>query len=230
MSATQTLSVKMRTTTGKGVARKLRAEGRVPAVLYGPGKEPLKLSVDASQLRHALTTEYGNRILLQLAIEGEKKERYAILKDLQRHPLRHDVLHADLLAVEMDRPVVVRVPLRAAPGVPFGVKNQGGVLEWMRRDVTIRVLPDKMPAFLTVDIEPLELGQSLTAKDVVEGQDVELAIDDDTPICHVVATRMSLEVTEAEGEEEGAEGEEAAAEGESGEAAESAEGGEKPQG
>ncbi len=229
MSATQTLSVQARSVSGKGVARKLRAQGRIPAVLYGPGSEPLNLSIDAAQLRHALTTEYGNRILLELAIEGEKKQRYAILKDLQRHPLRNEVLHADLLAVEMDRPVVVRVPLRAGPGTPFGVKNQGGVLEWMRRDVTIHVLPEKMPPYLIVDIEPLELGQSLTARDVAGEYD--LAIDESAPICHVVATRMSLEVV-GEEEEEGAEGAEEGAEGaaEGAETEKSAEDGEKTQG
>ncbi len=230
MSAMHELHVSARTATGKGVARKLRAGGRVPAVIYGPGSKPEELSIDTAELRQALTTEYGNRILLRLSIDGGKEERYAILKDLQRHPLRNEVLHVDLLAVELDRPVVVRVPLRAKPGIPFGVKNQGGVLEWMRRDVTIHVLPDKMPSSIYVDIEPLELGQSLTAKNVV-GDDFDLEIDENTPICHVVATRMSLEVAEGEGEEEGAEGEEEGAEGEGAAATEGgAEGAEKPQG
>ena len=124
----------------------------------------------------------------------------------------------------MATPVEVKVPLRPTEGIPFGVKNEGGVLEWMRRDVTILVMPDKIPAELVVDTAALHLNQAIHAEDAV-GDEYELAIPGSTPLCHVVPTRMSLEVaTDEEGEEgEGAEGEEGA-EGAEGEGAK-AEGG-----
>lgn len=219
------LSLQPREGTGKGVARKLRAEDRMPVVLYGAGREPRTFSVSRVDLRQAISTDYGTRILLRLNVEGEKGEAtHAILKAVQKHPVRHDMLHADLLAVDKDRPVIMRVPVLAAPGTPFGVKNQGGVLEWMRRDVVLRILPEKIPARIELDVTGLRLGQSIKAGEVA-GEDYQLAMSADEPICHVIATRMSLEVEEpeeeegeaaegAEGEGEGAEGEEAEASGE----------------
>jgi large subunit ribosomal protein L25 len=175
-------------------------------------------------LRQALSSEYGSRILLRLKVEGEAGEpTHAVVKAVQKHPVRHDMLHADLLAVDKDRPVIMRVPVAAAAGTPFGVKNQGGVLEWMRRDVILRVLPEKIPSRIELDVTDLRLGQSIKAGQVA-GDAWTLAMDADEPICHVIATRMSLEVEEPEAEE----GEEA--EGEAGEAGEAEASGEESQG
>jgi large subunit ribosomal protein L25 len=221
MAATYELSAVERTDTGKGVARKLRADSRMPAVVYGPGVDaPLKLSLNSAELRQAITTDYGDRVLLKINVEG--KPVLALLKQLQRHPVRQDLLHADLFAVDMATPVEIRIPLTPTEGIPYGVKNEGGVLEWMRRDVTIRVMPDKIPATLEVDTASLRINEAIHAKTAV-GDDYELAIPEDTPLCHVVPTRMTLEVvTDEEGEEgEGVEGAEGvAAEGEDAPAAE----------
>lgn len=218
MSTTIELSVKARPETGKGVARKLRAQAQIPAVLYGLGAQSRALALDAAQFRHAISSDYGRRVLLRLKFEGEKEVTHAIVKDIQKHPLSRTLLHADLLAVQIDRPIVVRVPLRQKEGIPYGVKNENGVLEWMHRDVLLRVLPEKIPAAIEVDVVPLKLGEQITARQAV-GDEFELETPGDTALCHVVATRMSIEVATAEGEEagEGAEGE-AAAEGEEGEA------------
>ncbi len=218
MSTTIELSVKARRETGKGVARKLRAQAQIPAVLYGLGAESRSLTLDAAQFRHAISSTYGRRVLLRLKFEGEKEVTHAIVKDIQKHPLSRNFLHADLLAVQMDRPIVVRVPLRQKEGIPYGVKNENGVLEWMLRDVLLRVLPEKIPAAVEVDVVPLKLGQRITAQEAVGGE-FELETPGDTALCHVVATRMSVEVATVAGEEgeEGAEGE-AAVEGEEGEA------------
>lgn len=218
MAATYDLNAQPRADKGKGVARKLRALSRVPAVLYGPGIDATRtLSIDSLELRTAITTDHGDRVLLQLSIEGEKATVPALVKEIVRHPVRGEMLHADLFAVDMATPVEVRIPLRPTEGTPHGVKNEGGVLEWMRRDVTIRVLPTEIPASLQVDTASLHLNQAIHAEDAV-GDEFELAIPGSTPLCHVVPTRMSLEVaTDEEGEEgegvegaEGAEGEGAA--------------------
>jgi large subunit ribosomal protein L25 len=210
MAATFVLNALPRSTKGKGTARKLRAEARMPAVLYGPGVDvPHNISLSSAELRHAITTDHGDRVLLQVQIEGTGKVVPALLKQIQRHPVRNDFLHADLFAVDLATPVEIRIPLTPTEGIPYGVKNEGGVLEWMRRDVTIRVMPDKIPATLEVDTASLRINQAILAKTAV-GDEFELAIPDDTPLCHVVPTRMSLEVST---DEEGEEGEEAAAEG-----------------
>lgn len=218
MSNTIELSAKARPETGKGVARKLRAQAQLPAVLYGLGAQSRALALDAAQFRNAISSDYGRRVLLRLKFEGEKEVTHAVVKDIQKHPLSRELLHADLLAVQMDRPIVVRVPLRQKEGIPFGVKNENGVLEWMHREVQLRVLPEKIPAAIEVDVVPLKLGEQITAQQVV-GDEFELETPGDTALCHVVATRMSVEVAEAEGEEgeEGAEGEAGEGEGEEGE-------------
>jgi len=217
MSNTIELSAIARPKTGKGVARKLRAQAQLPAVLYGLGAEARALALDTAQFRQAISSDYGRRVLLRLKFEGEKEVTFAVVKEIQKHPLSRKLLHADLLAVEKDKPIVVRVPLRQKEGIPFGVKNENGVLEWMHWEVLLRVLPEKIPAAIDVDVVPLKLGEQITAEQAVGGE-FELETPGDTALCHVVATRMSVEVAGAEGEagEEGAEGA-AAGEGEEGE-------------
>ena len=225
--ATFDLRVKTRTETGKGVARKLRAAEQLPAVLYGMGRESLGLIVSEMDLRLALSTSARGRVVLNLDIEGEKGGPVpALVKDIQRHPVGGEFLHADLLAIQLDKPVQIRVPIISTDAVPVGVKTDGGVLEWMRRDVLIEVLPRDIPDRIEVDLADLELNQSLTAMQIV-GEAFKLVTKGETPICHVVATRMSLEVV-GEGEEvEGEEGVEGA-EGAEGAAAEGEEAGAKP--
>jgi large subunit ribosomal protein L25 len=228
MSATYDLPVQVRTGSGKGVARKLRARAQMPAVLYGAGTQPRNLSLDTASLLQALSSDYGQRVLLHLQIEGEKGGVHAIVKEIQKHPVTRRFLHADLLAVRVDEPVIVHVPLRGTEGTPYGVKNEGGVLEWMRREVAIRVLPEKMPAAIEVDVVPLRLGQRITAAEAV-ADEFELVTPGDTALCHVVATRMSIETTEEAEAAEEVEGVEGEGEAPAAEEAEAAEGDKKSQ-
>jgi large subunit ribosomal protein L25 len=202
--ATVTLQVQPRDTSGKGAARKLRATGRIPAVLYGAGlDEPRALSINSKELWQALRTRAGSRVVLNLQIEGEKgAAAVALLREVQRHPVSHEYVHADLLAIDLNKPVEVDIPIHTL-GTPLGVKMDGGVLEWSRREVSIRVLPTAIPEYYELDISELTIGQSLHISDL-ETQEFEILDDPTLTLCSVKSPRLIEEpVVEAEAVEGG---------------------------
>jgi large subunit ribosomal protein L25 len=184
--------------TGSPASRRLRATGRIPAVLYGRGAEPAPISVDWRDLRSALTTDKGLNALLTLKI-GSKRTK-AIVKEMQRHPVRRDVLHIDFLAVDVDKPITTDVPL-LLEGEPEKVIRDDGVVEQILNVLIVTAKPDAIPGDL-----PLP-------EDVITDADPEETV--------VTAKLTSLALAEEEEEEEeGEEGE--AEEGAEGEAAEGA--------
>jgi large subunit ribosomal protein L25 len=191
-------------------------------VLYGSGiDEPRSLSIDSKELWSALRTSAGSRVVLNLEIEGEKGSAgVALIRDVQRHPVSHEYVHADLFAIDLKVPVEVSVPIHAE-GVPVGVRMEGGVLEWARRDVSIRVLPTSIPEFYEMDISDMQIGQSLHIADLT-AQEFEILDDPALTVCSVKSPRL-IEEEPAEGEEgleAGAAGEAADAEAGDGEKAE----------
>lgn len=205
------LSALPREGSGKGVARRLRAAGRVPGILYGFGTEPQSMSVDSLELRKALGTAAGIRAILQLKIEGVKKPYAVLVKDLQRHPLSRSITHIDLISIDLDVPVEVSVPINAI-GIPIGVRSQGGNLEWQRRELQLRVLPTKIPENIEIDISNLELNEALHVGDITV-PDAEMLEEEKLTICSVKTTRMSIAVETEEGEGEGEDAEGGDAEG-----------------
>lgn len=157
---TQTLQVEVREVGGKGPARQLRMNGRIPAVFYGPGVDTTKLTLSPKELTRALSTEMGRNIVLELEVGGEK--RLAMVKDLQVHPVSRTPLHVDLYRVSTDREVEVNVPLRTR-GRAAGVQK-GGNLEVIYREVPVRATPDKIPAAIVVDVTSLELNEATTVE------------------------------------------------------------------
>lgn len=204
--ATVNIAAQPRDGRKKGAARKLRAAGQIPAVLYGLGEEPMKLSFADREFRRAISTGSGTRAVLRLEVEGGA-EKVAILREIQRHPVSRDILHADLLAIDLTQPVEVAVPL-APQGVPFGVKNEGGVLGWARREINIRVLPTQIPESIELDLNDLHVNDAIHVGDLeVEG--FEILDEPQMTICSVASVSLIEETTE-EGEEEGVEGAEGA--------------------
>jgi large subunit ribosomal protein L25 len=201
------LSASPREGSGKGVARKLRADGRVPGILYGFGTASQPLSVDSLELRKALSTSAGIRAIMQLQIEGGDQPYAVLIKEIQRHPLSRNITHVDLVSIDLNEPVEVSVPINAI-GIPEGVKSQGGNLEWQRRELQIRVLPTKIPENIEIDISGLQLNDALHIGDL-DLPDAELLEEEKLTICSVKTTRMSIEVAEPEEGEEGEEGAEA---------------------
>lgn len=188
--ATVNLSVQSRTASGKGPGRRLRALGRIPAVLYGSGMDAARMiSIDARELRQALHTRAGSRVILRLDIDGSTKgDQVALLKQLQRHPVTHEYEHADLMSIDLNKPVDVHVPIHAK-GIPVGVKLDGGILEWARLDLHIRILPTAIPEAIDLDISELRLGQSLHVTDLnLTGY--EVLDDPGQTVCTVKSSRI----------------------------------------
>jgi large subunit ribosomal protein L25 len=207
--------------TGSPASRRLRATGKIPAVLYGRGAEPAPISVEWRDLRSALTTDKGLNALLTLKIGSQRTK--AIVKEMQRHPVRRDVLHIDFLAVDVDKPITTDVPL-LLEGEPEKVIRDDGVVEQILNVLIVTAKPDAIPGHLAVDVSDLEIGQHITVGDLELPADVTTEADPEETI--VTAKLTSLALAEEE-EEEGEEGEEEeGAEGEGAEGAATGEGGE----
>lgn len=209
----QKLVAEKRDDAGKGVARKLRAAGRVPAVLYGHGMDPISLSIDSRELFHLFHTGAGTNVLVDLVVDGS--EHLAMPRDVQRDHIRGRYVHVDFLAVRRDETITVNVPIRVV-GESVGVKA-GGVLEHHLWEVQVECLPTGVPEAIDADISQLEIGSSLKVADLVapEGATIMTGADESVVAVQQPQARdVELEEGEAaEGEgEEGEEGEEGAAE------------------
>jgi large subunit ribosomal protein L25 len=198
------LSVSEREETGNGPARRLRAQGRIPAVTYGKDKGATAISVDLEDLKAA--TGHGHNAVLELdfgkGAKGKKSARYAVVKQLQFHPVKRTLLHVDFhevdLAVEIESPVSIE-PV----GTPVGLTD-GGILDWERREVTVRALPQDMPEALELDVSALAIGHHLTVADVSAPAGVNIIDDPETVLCALVPPRVE-QPTAAELAEEAAE-------------------------
>ncbi len=197
------LSVSEREETGNGPARRLRALGRIPAVTYGKDKGATAISVDLEELKVA--ARHGHNAVLELdfgkAVKGTKAKKathYAVVKELQFEPITRHLLHVDFhevdLAVEIESPVSIE-PV----GVPAGLTD-GGVLDWERREVTVRALPQDMPEALELDVSGLQIGHHLSVADVSAPAGVNIVDDPETVLVALVPPRVE-QVTETEADE-----------------------------
>jgi large subunit ribosomal protein L25 len=179
-----TLVVESRANTGKGAARKLRAAGRVPAILYGQGRESVPLTLDPRALEKVLKSG-GANTLLDLTVEGRSDlgSPVALVKELQRHPIRGTILHADLYQVDLTKTVEVEVPIHLlgkAKGIDFG-----GILEHSLREVALECLPRSIPASIEVDVSNMEIGDVIHVRDLTLPPGVSLMSDPDLGVVHV---------------------------------------------
>lgn len=185
------LSAQARTNIGTGAVRKLREQGRIPAICYGSGAAPIALAVDPIELQKALDPIKGRNTLLRMRIEGlpgDPQELPVMVKDVQRDQLRGHLLHADFLRVRTDQPVRVTVPI-ALQGKAEGVKA-GGTLHQVYRTLTVLCDPDKIPAKIDIDVSALGIGQSIHVSDVKFPAGIKPAIAADTTICVVTAPKV----------------------------------------
>jgi large subunit ribosomal protein L25 len=218
-----TLTATPRPPQGTRPARRLRNEGKVPGVVYGLGGDPVPLTVDWRELRAALVTEQGLNAVIHLEVGGETTP--TLVKDMQRHPVRRNVLHIDFIRVDLNKPVDVDVVIHLE-GEAEAVSREGGVVDQVMQALLITAKPDDIPAGLTVDISDLEIGEAKRVSDITLPPGVTTQVDLEEPV--VTASFQAVEIPEpTEGEElEGEEGEEGeAAEGEAAEGGEPTEGG-----
>jgi len=206
------LAVEEREGTGKSITRKLRRAGRVPAVIYGHGKQALSLSFDPDLLERLLKeSEAGLNTLIGLEGSPEVSGRTVLVKELQRDPVRGDVVHVDLFEVDPEERIVVAVPIHVH-GIPEGV-TMGGLLDHALREIEVDCLPSAIPDSIDLDVASLSLGDSVHVRDLVVGEGIEVRTQEDLPVVSVVMPTVVEEEPEAveEGEEgEGVEGEEGA--------------------
>jgi large subunit ribosomal protein L25 len=208
------LNVSLREASGKGVARNLRRQGEIPAVCYGKGLDSHPLTVNIKALKQALSTEAGLNTLIKLQGEGPFSGKVVIVKDLQIESLSRRPLHVDFQAIDLTKKTQVMVPLKIV-GKAEGEKT-GGVLQVIYKEVEVSCLPTAIPPFIEVDVNALDVGDSISIDDLEFPAGVEKAHEENFVIINVSEIRAEIEE-----EEEAAEGEEAAA----GEEAEAAEGG-----
>ena len=205
MAADIVVAAESRTETGKNVNRRLRTRGLIPGVLYGAKKEAVPVAVSPKEITTILRSKTGENTLFDLEIGGSRRK--VILKEFQVEPIKGSLLHADFYEVALDKPIEVSVHIEVV-GVPVGVKVQGGLLDFVTRELEIECLPADIPEKITVDVSNLEMNQSIRVADVAVPPKVTMRSDADLVIVHVVAPRAEEEVAAAAP----AEGEAAAAE------------------
>ena len=187
MAQQANLKAATRTTTGKGAARALRREGKVPGVIYGHGRDAEPVVIDTGALQKMLLGISAATTIVDVAVDGRAPVK-ALIREIQRHSLRPaEIIHLDLYEVRGDEEITLEVPIRLI-GVPDGVRNFGGVLDHVLRDLEIEVLPSDIPEHVDLDVTALAIGHSLFVRDlrVEKGR---ILNDPDTPICTVVAPR-----------------------------------------
>jgi large subunit ribosomal protein L25 len=225
------LKAEMRSETGKGPARRSRAAGKVPGVVYGHGMDPLAIEVDRREYVTALHTDAGMNVLLDIEIDGDTT--LALTKELQRDPVRGTLLHADFIKIDRTQEVEVEVPVHLV-GTAAGAE-EGGVLEHPLSSVLVRCRATEVPQSVDADISSLQIGEALRVADLSEGREFHILNDPETVVASVSApvSEAELEAMEAEAgvekEESDEEIIEAAEEAAAAEAADAAAEGEAPE-
>jgi large subunit ribosomal protein L25 len=187
MAQQVSLQAASRTATGKGAARSLRRDGKVPGVIYGHGREAEAVTIDKSALNKTLFGISAGTTILDVAIDGRAPVK-ALIREIQRDSLRPaEIIHLDLYEVRGDEEITLAVPIRLI-GIPDGVRNFGGVLDHVLRELEVEVLPSNIPDHVDLDVTALTIGHSLFVRDV-KVENAKVLNDPDTPICTVVAPR-----------------------------------------
>jgi large subunit ribosomal protein L25 len=193
--ASATLEATTRDSRGKNEARRLRAAGRIPAVLYGGADGALPISVDPKVLSRILHSGSGVNSIIGLDVAG-KGVTQVLVKEFLLDPIKHSMLHADFYRLQMDKAITVTVVI-SLKGEAKGVKLQGGVVDFPHREVEVECLPGDIPEGLTVDVSELMIGQGVRLKDLASGAKWTPVSDPDTLIVHVIAAKVEEAPAEA---------------------------------
>jgi large subunit ribosomal protein L25 len=200
-SASNAIQATLREAKGKNEARRVRRAGRLPATLYGAGKPPVSISVDPKQIAAILHSATGHNTIFDLHL-GEESAK-AMVVDLQHEPIKGAMLHLDLKRIAMDKTLLVKVPI-VVVGEAFGVKQQGGILEQVLREIEIECLPVDIPGHVEVNITELVSGQVLRVKDLPHGGKLHFVTDEEAPVVHIVHVKEEVVAPTAEAVVEGA--------------------------
>lgn len=200
MATAASIAADRRQGAGKGAARAGRRSGRVPGILYGHGEESVSVSVDALELNRLIQSISVENTIVDLKVKGEKDPFKVLIREVQRHPYRDDLLHIDFFHIAMDEKIHVEVPVILV-GVPIGVKDKGGVIDHQLREIEINCLPANIPEKIEIDVSELDIGNSIHVEDL-ELPDLEIQTDPDRSVVAVLAPTVIVEPEEEEVEEE----------------------------
>jgi large subunit ribosomal protein L25 len=177
---------------GKNEARRLRVSGRVPAVVYGAKKQPAAISVDPKQITKILHSESGHNTIFDLAVDGDKTK--VMIVDWQYEPIKGKLLHIDLKRIAMDQKIRVRVPVHLT-GEAAGVKQQGGIMDQVLREVEIECLPADIPSHINADISGLVFGQVLRVADLDHGGKLKFITEATQAVAHITSVKEEVVAT-----------------------------------
>jgi large subunit ribosomal protein L25 len=186
-----TLTAETGRSAGSRTSSRLRAEGRVPGVVYGLGRDAVAITLPWPELRRALSTEAGTNALITLDVDGERD--LAIVKDLQRHPVRRNVLHIDFLRVDPNALVAIDVPIILV-GEARQVENRRGVVDHPLKALTVNARPSEIPTSIEVHIDDLDIGVTVTVAELVLPDGVTTDVDPESPVVTGMATRFSVQL------------------------------------
>ena len=187
-----TLEAQPRTAGNKNAARRIRVEGKIPAVVYGAGQDSLSVAVDPRQVTRILNSETGHNTIFDLTLDGSKTK--AMIVDWQYEPIKGKLLHIDVKRIAMDKKLAVMVPVELV-GEPAGVKQQGGILEQMLREVEIECLPGDIPSHIDVDVSELVFGKVLRVVDLPHSDRFKFLTDENQPVAHVTTVKEEVVAT-----------------------------------
>jgi large subunit ribosomal protein L25 len=171
----------------KNAARRVRVAGKIPAVVYGAGQDPVAVTVDPKVITRILHSDSGHNTIFDLSVTGTSLVK-AMIVDWQNEPIKGKLLHIDLKRIAMDKMMRVSVPIQLV-GVPVGVKNQGGILEHVLREVEIECLPADIPSHLDVDVTALELNGSIHVSDLPHSGSIKFLGDEHATVAHISAVK-----------------------------------------
>ncbi len=178
------LNVERRAETGKGEARRARAKGRIPAVVYGAGKPNVPIQLERRALTDAFRAGAGENAIFLLKLAGSDQSRHAMIRELARDPVSREPLHIDFVRVLMDAKIRIKVPIEVV-GLAKGVKTEGGILDFVTREVEVECLPGNIPAHLPLDVTELNIGDALRVASLPSIEGVAILDDRDKVLVHV---------------------------------------------
>lgn len=187
------LQAQPRTPGTKNDARRVRRGGKIPAVLYGAGKDSLPVILDPRQVNRILHSKSGHNTIFDLALEGGERTK-AMIVDWQHEPMKGLLLHIDLKRIAMDQKLTVAVPVTLI-GVPAGVKQQGGILEQMLREVEVECLPADIPSVIEADVSELVFGKVLRVSDLPRNEKLRYVTEEDQPVAHITVVKEEVAAT-----------------------------------
>ena len=171
----------------KNAARRVRVAGKIPAVLYGSGHQPVAVEVDPKQISRILFSETGHNTIFDVEVAGQSSAK-AMIVDLQREPINDALIHIDLKRIALDKALRIKVRVKLV-GIPLGVRTAGGILDQVLREVEIECLPTDIPANISVDVSNLELFASLRVSDLPHSDKIKYLNAEDATVAHVVSIR-----------------------------------------